>query len=142
MVNLACRAAAALAISVALAACGSGVSGPGAPSSPSPTPIPSFDGLVIDLVAKGQAFSKTELEVPAGAPFRILLDNQDKNFPHGIAVGTGGTAAEARAGKLVYEGEIVAGPVLLAVDIPALAPGKYWFLCQPHANMNGTLVVK
>lgn len=135
----------AASLAVILAACGT--SG-GASLSPTPVGSPTtptiapFDGLVIDLVAKGQEFSKAELEVSAGAPFRILLDNQDENFFHGIAIGTGATAAEARAGTLAYEGEIVAGPVLRAYDIPALAPGKYWFLCQPHANMNGTLVVK
>ncbi|HYN70183.1 MAG TPA: cupredoxin domain-containing protein [Candidatus Eisenbacteria bacterium] len=129
-------------LAVVLAACGSSGVSPTSAQSPTAPPIPSFDGLVIDLVAKGQEFSKKELEVPAGAPFRILLDNQDKDFPHGVAIGTGGTAAEARVAKLVYEGEIVAGPVLNAYDIPALAPGKYWFFCQPHANMNGTIAVE
>jgi hypothetical protein len=125
---------------VVLAACGT--SGPTSVGSPNAPPIPSFNGLVIDLVAKGQQFSKKELQAPAGAAFRVLLDNQDKNFYHGIAIGTGATAAEARAGKLVYVGEILAGPVLHAYDIPALAPGTYWFFCQPHVNMNGTIVVR
>src|SRR2546425_10110232 len=138
------RAARAVALTacfaVVLAACGT--SGPSSTGSPSVMPISSFNGLVIDLVAKGQAFSKTELQAPAGVAFRVLLDNQDGNFYHGFAIGTGATAAEARAGKLVYTGVILAGPGLHAYDIPALAPGTYWFLCQPHVNMNGTIVVR
>ncbi len=132
-------------LAVVLAACGaSGVASPNPTSVGSPTapPITAFDGLVIDLVAKGQEFFKKELDAPAAAPFRILLDNQDENFYHGVAIGTGDTAADARAGKLVYEGQVLPGPGLQAYDIPALAPGTYWFFCQPHSNMNGTLVVK
>jgi hypothetical protein len=126
-------------LAVLLAACGA--PGPASVGSPTAAPIPSFDGLVIDLVAKGQQFSKKELQAPAGVAFRVLLDNQDKDFYHGFAIGTGATAAEARAGKLVYTGEILVGPVVHAYDIPALTPGTYWFFCQPHVNMNGTIVV-
>src|SRR3989304_2966681 len=54
------------------------------------------DGLVGDGVVKGQVFSKADLEVPAGAPFRILLDNQDQHTAHGVAIGVGDTPAAAR----------------------------------------------
>lgn len=130
---------------VFVAACGaSGAPSPAPTPAASPTaaPIAPFDGLVIDLIAKGQAFSKAELEVPAGAPFRILFDNQDRDFYHGIAIAQGETAAAAREAELVYKGEILAGPVVYAYDVPALEPGKYWFICQPHANMNGTITVR
>ncbi|MFZ5853758.1 MAG: cupredoxin domain-containing protein [Chloroflexota bacterium] len=134
-----------LVLTLALAACGgSGTRSP-IPSptgSPAATPIAPFDGLVIELVAKGQAFSKTELEVPAGEPFRILLDNQDKNFYHNVAIAQGDTPAAAREAALIYKGEFLSGPGQRAYDVPALTPGTYWFFCQPHANMNGTIVVK
>lgn len=130
---------------VLLTACGASGAATVAPTpegSPAATPIPAYSGLVIDLVAEGQAFSKPELEAPAGAPFRILLDNQDEDFYHGVAIAQGDTPALAREAKLVYKGEILAGPGLQAYDVPALSPGTYWFFCQPHANMNGTIVVK
>jgi plastocyanin len=136
---------AAVVLTVVLTACGASGAASAIPTpeaSSATAPIPPFDGLVIDVVAKGQAFSKLELEVPAGAPFRILLDNQDKNFPHGIAIAQGGSPALAREAELAYKGPIVAGPVITAYDVPALAPGTYWFFCQPHANMNGTITVK
>jgi plastocyanin len=129
----------------ALAGCGASGAASANPTpegSPSATPIAAFDGLVIDVIAKGQGFSKTEMEVPAGAPFRIVLDNQDANFYHGVAIGVGDTAAAARDAELVFEGAILAGPGLQAYDVPSLAPGTYWFFCQPHANMNGTITVK
>lgn len=138
-------AALILAVGVVLGACGaSGAAGPSPTpeGSPSATPIAAFDGLVINVVAKGQEYSKTELEVPAGAPFRILLDNQDQDFYHNVAIAMGDTAAAAREGELVYKGAVLPGPGLQAYDVPSLAPGTYWFFCQPHANMNGTITVK
>lgn len=130
---------------VGLAACGG--SSPVASTAPveeSPvvTPIAPFDGLVIEMVAKGQVFSKTELDVPAGTPFRILLDNQDDRTAHGVAIGVGDTPATAREAQLVFKGQILHGPGLQAYDVSALAPGTYWFFCQPHASMNGTITVK
>ena len=82
MRRMAVGGVAAAMILVVLAGCGG--AGPASPNptpegSPAVTPVAAFDGLVIDVVAKGQAYSMTELEVPAGAPFRILLDNQDKD---------------------------------------------------------------
>lgn len=132
------------AFAIVMAGCGASAATPAPAPEASPTaaPIPPFDGLVIDMIAKGQAFSTAELEVPAGAPFRILLDNQDKDFYHGIAIAQGETAAAAREAELVYKGEILPGPVIHAYDVPALEPGTYWFICQPHANMNGTITVK
>jgi plastocyanin len=133
-----------LVAGVVMAGCGSGAatSVPSPAGSPAATPIPAFDGLVVDVVVKGQVFSKTELEVPAGAPFRILLDNQDEPTAHGVAIGVGDTPAAAREAELVYKGEILPGPGIQAYDMPALAPGTYWFFCQPHASMNGTITVK
>jgi plastocyanin len=131
-------------LAATLAACGASAASP-VPTpegSPAATPIPAFDGLVIDVVADGQVFSKTELEVPAGAPFRILLDNQDKQTAHGVAIGVGDTPAAAREAELVYKGEILSGPGIQAYDVPAMAAGTYWFFCQPHASMNGTITVK
>ena len=123
-------------------ACGGTSVGPTTEAPPSPTPIAAFDGLVIDMVSKGQVFSKLELQVPAGAPLRILLDNQDKDVYHGVSIAVGATPAEAREATLLYKGDILAGPGIQAYDIPALEPGSYWFFCQPHASMNGTITVE
>lgn len=133
-----------LVLGVVTAACGSGASSPipTPEESPSATPILPFDGLVIDVVASGFMYSKTALQVPAGAPFRILLDNQDTSTAHGLAIGIGDTPAAAREAPLVFKGAILPGPGIQAYDVQALAPGTYWFFCQPHASMNGTITVK
>jgi plastocyanin len=133
-----------LVAGVVMAACGSGAASPipTPEESPSATPILPFDGLVIDFVADGFMFSKTELQVPAGAPFRILLDNQDNSTAHGVAIGIGNTPAAAREAALVFKGAILPGPGIQAYDVQALAPGTYWFFCQPHASMNGTITVE
>lgn len=123
-----------------VAACtGSGAPPPA--GSPAPTPIPPFTGPTIELTVVGEAFSESTLQAPANARFRILLDNQDA-YAHAVAIAVGETAADARQAEPIYEGKFWSGPGLQAYDIPAMVPGQYWFFCQPHASMNGTLIVE
>ena len=126
------------AAAIVASSCGGVGSGTGVPV-PTGTPLPPFDGLVIEMVAEGETFSLSEIEVVAGEPFRILLDNRDA-YAHAVAIAVGETAAEARAAPSTYQGTFWSGPGLQAYDVPALEAGRYWFFCQPHANMNGTVV--
>ena len=147
----------AAGLSVILTACatsGGATPGPTALSTPAatpaptsaptplpPTPIPSFDGPVIDLVAVGREYGSSRIEAAAGTPFRILLDNQDAGTAHDVNLGSGATADEARAGTLVFDGEVMRGPGLQAYDVGALPTGSYWFFCQVHLGMNGALTI-
>lgn len=90
-------------------------------------------GPAVRLVAEELSFTTDLLTAPAGAPFRIVLDNQ-ASVPHNVSVYDDGTA--------VARGEVVAGPATVSTSVPALDRGSYRFACDVHPDqMTGTLEV-
>jgi plastocyanin len=116
-------------LAVVVTAC-SGASA--APATDAPAPAsPAGDEIVV--VARDLAFQTTALELPAGEPTTIVLDNQD-GAPHNIAI-------KDASGVDVFTGEIVSQSSV-ANAIPALSAGTYTFLCEVHPNMQGTITVR
>ena len=114
----------ALAALVLVAACGAE-----AMTGPPPTAPPG--GAVI--VAARIAFDRTEIDVPAGQAFELLLENRDA-IPHNVAI----VGAD---GKPVFVGEIFSGPGARTYEVPTLAPGRYTFRCDVHPlSMVGEVV--
>ena len=105
----------ALVALVIVAACGAE-----AMTGPPPTAPPG--GAVI--VASKIAFDRTEIDVPAGQPFELLLENRDA-LPHNVAI----FGADS---KPVFVGEIFSGPGAKTYDVPTLASGRYIFRCDVH----------
>src|SRR6266545_1864051 len=93
--------------------------------------------VTISLTAKGLAFDKTKLSVPAGNPFAIAFDNHDPGIQHNIAIFT-----DSSLGTNLFRGEIVTGPAAIDYRIPPLEPGTYYFHCDVHPTMSGAVVVK
>jgi plastocyanin len=92
--------------------------------------------VTISLTAKGIAFDKTKLSVPAGKPFAIAFDNQDAGIQHDVQVFDN----ESFTGTPLMNGEIVTGPAKVTYEAPALDPGTYYFHCSVHpAQMQGTI---
>jgi plastocyanin len=92
--------------------------------------------VTISLTAKGIAFDKTSLSVPAGKPFAIAFDNQDAGIQHDVQVFDN----ESFTGTPLMNGEIVTGPAKVTYEAPALDPGTYYFHCSVHpAQMQGTI---
>ncbi|HET7029276.1 MAG TPA: cupredoxin domain-containing protein [Candidatus Limnocylindrales bacterium] len=121
-------AVALVALAALSAACAStGGSTPPAPSGP------VVDGPTI--VAKDLKFQTTSVEVKAGSNVTIHFDNQD-SAPHNVAVYTDSSASSAPA-----VGEIVTSAKSELV-VPALQPGSYFFRCDVHHDMTGTIVAK
>jgi cytochrome c oxidase subunit 2 len=101
-----------------------------------PPPAPSGSpAATLDVVAKGIAFDKTTLEVPAGKPFAINFDNQDAGITHDIAI-------QDSSGGFKFNGDDVPGPKKVTYAVPPLDPGTYKFVCTFHSNMTGELTVK
>jgi plastocyanin len=92
--------------------------------------------VTISLTAKGIAFDKTKLSVPAGKPFAIAFDNQDAGIQHDVQIFDN----EGFTGTPLLNGEIVTGPAKVTYEAPALDPGTYYFHCSVHpAQMQGTV---
>ena len=92
--------------------------------------------VTISLTAKGIAFDKTTLSVPAGKPFAIAFDNQDAGIQHDVQIFDN----ESFTGTPLLNGEIVTGPAKVTYEAPALDPGTYYFHCSVHpTQMQGTI---
>lgn len=83
-----------------------------------------------------QSFLPNRLEAPASAGFALDFVNQDDGVPHNVAIYRDDSAAES-----LFVGDLVEGPTTVTYDVPALDPGSYYFRCDVHPVMNGTLEV-
>lgn len=91
----------------------------------------------LKVSAKGLAFDTKEIALSSGGPATIEFDNQEAQ-PHNIAVYEGTSAG----GKSVFKGEIFTGPAKRKYSFAAPPPGRYYFQCDVHPTMNGTVVVR
>jgi plastocyanin len=114
-------------VAVLVAACSSGGS-----ASPGGTATVA-DGAVT-ITAAELAFDAGTIEATAGESFTITLVNND-TVPHNISIYT------EEGGEEIVLGEIIDGGDTVDVEVPALEDGTYFFVCDLHTTMNGSLVV-
>ncbi len=88
----------------------------------------------VAISARGIAFERAGVDVPAGTPFQIEFTNNDAGIPHNVAIHRGDAGGEE-----VFKGEIFNGVETRAQDVPALDAGAYAFVCTVHPTMVGTL---
>jgi plastocyanin len=126
MPNLRRRATLALAalavVSVVLAAC-----------SAATEPPTSFDPNAPSLTATSLKFDKTELDVPGGSGFELVLHNND-SVQHNVSI----YKDEGRSQR-VFGGDF-ANNGTHVYHVQALAPGTYYFQCDVHPDMKGVVV--
>ena len=108
------------------AACSSASANPSAPAG-------SADPNAPVVVAQGNAFSPATVTVPADKAFSLTLDNKD-GAPHNVSIYT-----DSGASKSISAGEIVSSTTTTQ-QVPALAKGTYFFRCDVHHEMTGTIV--
>ena len=96
-------------------------------------PLASFTGQSITVVAVGLAFHPNVVELPAGQPLRIVLDNQDSGVPHDVHVFQGDTDLGTSA--------TVTGPGQTEVRFGPLTAGTYQFACTVHPAMTGSITI-
>lgn len=124
-------------LTLLLVACSSGVSTTPPPSGAEPpADCARVDGGVISLSAKALKFSAPCLVANADEPFTIHFTN-DENQPHNVAI-----YPDSSKASVLAKGDIITGPDQSTdIEVGALAAGQYYFDCQVHTNMNGTLYV-
>jgi plastocyanin len=92
----------------------------------------------VTVVAQNLAFDTDEIHLVAGGPSTITFDNQDAGQQHNIAI----YPSEDELTDPLFKGDIVTGPDSTTYQIPPLEPGKYFFHCDVHPEMSGTVVVE
>jgi plastocyanin len=118
-----------LLVLVAVTAACSSASG-GQPASAGPV-----DPNAPVIIAQGNVFTPATLTVKAGKAFGLTLDNKD-SAPHNVAIFKDASAAEG-----ISIGEIVSSKSV-AQQVPALEAGTYFFRCDVHREMIGTIVAE
>ncbi|TMK29237.1 MAG: hypothetical protein E6G61_10225 [Actinobacteria bacterium] len=98
---------------------------------------PGGGGTRITVGAQGLQFDTNRIELSAGAPSTIHFENNDPGIQHNIAIFT-----DSSLGTNLFRGEIVTGPAAVDYRIPPLEPGTYYFHCDVHPTMSGSVVVK
>jgi hypothetical protein len=100
-----------------------------------PVVVPSGTTAVQES-AFNTAFTDTQLVAPASKAFALVFDNRDPGTPHNVAIYTDSSATTA-----LFVGETFNGPKVVTYHVPALPPGTYFFRCDVHPQMTGTLTV-
>ncbi|MBI3750499.1 MAG: cupredoxin domain-containing protein [Chloroflexi bacterium] len=96
-------------------------------------PPVSFDPNAPSLTASNQSgFDKTELDVPANVGFSLVLHNND-SVQHNVSI-----YSDQGHSQRVFGGE-VANAGTHVYHVQALASGTYYFQCDIHPAMKGTL---
>lgn len=122
-----------LSLAALLAACSGASANPG---TASPDPSTPTSGDVVTVTAKDLTFGQSEVSVPADTAFDLVFDNQE-GAPHNVAIYT-----DSSASTKVSVGEIFSGPAQKTQAVPALAAGSYFFRCDVHPDMQGTIVAQ
>jgi plastocyanin len=87
------------------------------------------------VIAQNNVFSPAALTVKADKAFGLTLDNKD-GVPHNLAIYRDSSAAEkVSIGEIVTSGSATQ-------QVPALAKGQYFFRCDVHHEMTGTIVAE
>jgi plastocyanin len=103
--------------------------------SPGATPgTNATSGQVI--AAQNIAFDTDTLTFPADTPSTLTFQNNDAGTQHNVAIYTDESASDA-----LFQGEIITGVDSIEYPIPAIPEGSYYFHCDVHPNMNGTVTV-
>ncbi len=118
-----------VALGVLLAACST-------TSADQGTPAPSAAPGALSISSKDLKFSTDTLVAPADKPFQIVYDNQE-GAPHNVAIYSDSSATTKLFGE-----EPFGGPKSVVYNVPALSAGTYYFHCDIHTNMKGTLEVR
>jgi plastocyanin len=109
------------------------------PGTNSPAPPPPAGGTPVTsliVVAKTISFDVNQIVLKANSTITLTLDNQDPGIPHNLAILTSET------GTKIFGQAPFNGPAKETWTFTSPAPGQYFFHCEVHPNMKGTVIVR
>ena len=112
---------------------------PDATSTQAADETPAAEALEIE--AENVAFSTDALEAPANQAFSVVFNNRDDGISHTFSIYESQAAVDANEDPLATTGQVL-GPAEETLNVPALEAGEYYFQCDVHSTMNGTLTVQ
>lgn len=89
-----------------------------------------------EVMAANVAFDTDTLELKAKAESTIPFMNED-TAEHNISI-----YEDESASKELFKGEVIPGGQEITYEVPALPKGEYYFQCDVHPAMNGTVTVE
>jgi plastocyanin len=116
-------------VALAAAACGSTSAAP--PASPATPADPNAPAISADQLK----FDQAAVTVPAGEAFQLSFTNKEA-APHNVAIYTDSSASQS-----LFQGEIFSSATKV-YEVPALAAGDYFFRCDVHPDMTGTITAE
>jgi plastocyanin len=100
------------------------------PGSGSPAPT----GPVITATAL--QFNTAQLAMPANTPTDLQFTNNDPGTQHNVDI-----FKDSSYTTSVFKGDLITGPDTVTYNVPALPAATYYFKCDVHPTMTGTLTV-
>ncbi len=97
------------------------------------------NGTDLQISAQNIQFDTDCLAAPAGKAFTVTFTNKDEGVPHNWEAFTDQSASQRIGGATDASDTITTGSV--TYDVDALDAGQYYFHCDVHPTMSGTLVV-
>lgn len=92
-------------------------------------------GLTVS--AEALVFNTDEITLSAGEETELTFDNADSSsVQHNVAI------YEEEGGEELFVGDVIPGGQSVTYSIPALDKGEFYFQCDVHPGMNGTVVVE
>lgn len=135
-ISLPRRAAASiliLSLVLVLAACGGSAAETDGGNAGGGT-VAVVDG-VVEMTADDLEFDASVIQAPAGQPFTIAFTNLESAL-HNVAVYV------EEGGEPIVIGELIGENETDDVEVDGLAAGTYYFRCDIHPEMEGTIVVE
>jgi len=94
-------------------------------------------GPGLNMAAQNLEFSSDTITLPAGEETTLSFENEDaSSIQHNVAI------YEEEGGNELFVGDVIPGGDAITYDIPALKKGEYYFHCDLHPGMNGTVTVE
>ena len=95
-------------------------------------------GGALEVGAENVAFTTSTIELPADTDASLTFLNDDaSSVPHNIAI-----YEDESAKKTLFQGETIPGGEQITYEIDPLKKGEYYFQCDVHPGMNGTVKVQ